>query len=156
MNHVTPSTTAPPPGVRGWLLALCLVMTVLGPLISVWLIAAEYDAAAPDFAGSRVALAVFVSTAALTGAAVAYGMRAGLRLWAVRPGAVATAKKALLFGLAVDVVTTALHAATGTVAESGWAVRGDLTSALLPSLIFFTVCFAYLNRSARVQATYGG
>ena len=155
MNHVTPSTTAPPRGVRGWLLALCLVMTVLGPLISVWQMAADYDAAAPDFAGSRAVLAGFVLTAALTGAAVAYGMYAGLRLWAVRPGAVATAKRALLFGLAVDVVTAALHAAIGAVAESGWAVRSDLTSALLTSLIFFAVCFAYLNRSARVQATYG-
>jgi hypothetical protein len=26
---------------------------------------------------------------------------------------------------------------------------------LLPDLVFFTLCFAYLNKSVRVQRTYG-
>ena len=154
MNPVTPSTTPPPRGVRGWLLVLCVVMTGVGPVISAWLMAEEYAAAAPYFAGSGLVLAVFVGTLVATGAAVAYGMHAGLRLWRVRPGAVSTAKNALLFGLAVDVVSAAVHTAMGPVAESGWALRGGLTTSLLPGLVFFTLCFAYLNRSARVQATY--
>ncbi len=154
MNHVTSSTLLAPRGVRGWLLALCVVMTWVGPAISACLMAGEYAAAAPYFAGSRQVLAVFVATLVLTAAAAAYGIHAGLRLWRVRPGAVATAKGALLFGLAVDVLSAAAHTAMGPAAESGWALRGDLASSLLPGLVFFTVCFAYLNRSERVQATY--
>lgn len=154
MNHVTSPTTPAPRGVRGWLLVLCVVMTLVGPVISAWLIAEGYAVAVPYFAGSRLVLAVFIGTLMLTLAAVAYGIHAGLRLWWVRPGAVATAKNALLFGLAVDVVSAAVHTAMRPVAESGWALRSDLTSTLLPGLVFFTVCFAYLNRSARVRATY--
>ncbi len=156
MNPITSFQSPALRGVRGWLLALCAVMTVVGPVISAWLMAGEYAAAAPDFAGSRRVLVVFFSTLVLTSAAVAYGMHAGLLLWRVRPGAVAAAKNALLFGLAVDVVSAAMRTAMApvAVAESGWALRGDLLSTLLPGLVFFTVCFAYLNRSARVQATY--
>lgn len=154
MNHLTSSAPLAPRGVRGWLLALCVVMTVVGPVISGWLMVCEYAAVAPYFDGSRWVLALFVATLVLTAAACAYGIHAGLRLWRVQPGAVATAKAALLFGLGVDVLSAAAHTAMGPVAESGWALRGDLTSTLLPGLVFFTVCFAYLNRSARVEATY--
>ena len=141
-------------GVRGWLLVLCLMLTVVGPLISTWLVTDEYLAFAPDFASSRgLQAAIFVSIA-LTACSVAFGVYAGLRLWSIRPGAVNTAKHALLLGLAVDIVTTVLQIAAGPTSTAQARVLHEVTMSLIPSLIFFTVSFAYLNRSTRVHATY--
>ena len=40
-------TGAEPAGVRGWLLALCVMLTIVGPAISVWLMAHAYTESAP-------------------------------------------------------------------------------------------------------------
>jgi len=140
-------------GVRGWLLVLCLMLTVVGPALSVWLMAHEYASAAPLGAQPVAVQAAVLASLLLSAGAVAFGAYAGGRLWLIRPNALATAKQALLFGLAVDVVTTTIEAATAQV--PGDRLLFQVEVSLVPSLVFFTLCFAYLNRSQRVHATYG-
>jgi hypothetical protein len=94
-------------GVRGWLLVLCLMFTVVGPAIAVWLMAHEYASAAPLGA---------------------------------KP-------------VAVDLVTTTIEAATAQIPADRLLFHVEVS--LVPSLVFFTLCFAYLDRSRRVHATYG-
>lgn len=141
-------------GVRGWLLVFCLMLTLVGPLISSWVMAEKYQSLAPFFAGSRsLEAAVFISIV-IEACSVAFGVYAGIGLWSIRPGAVDTAKKALLLGLAANVVTTALLIATGPASAAEGRLLHQLTINIIPDLIFFTVCFAYLNKSTRVQLTY--
>jgi hypothetical protein len=139
-------------GVRGWLLALCLMLTVLGPIISVWLMAYAYIEAAPLASKSFGVQVSVLASLLLSACAVAFGAHAGLQLWLIRPNAVNTAKHALLFGLAIDVFTTAIEAVTASV--PGVRLLFLIEVSLIPSAIFFTLCFAYLNRSRRVFATY--
>ena len=140
-------------GVRGWLLALCLMLTVIGPAIAVWLMVIEYTGAEPLFSESPSRQAAAIGSLVLSGCSVLFGAYAGLRLWLVLPNAVRTAKYALLFGLAVDIVTTAFEAAAAQV--PGHQILFHVELGLIPTLIFFTVCFTYLNQSKRVSATYG-
>ena len=140
-------------GVRGWLLALCLMLTVIGPAIAVWLMVIEYTSAEPLFRESPGRQAAALGSLLLSGCSVVFGAYAGLRLWLVLPNAVRTAKYALLFGLAVDIVTTAFEAAAAQVPSDRLLFQVEIS--LLPTLIFFTVCFTYLNQSKRVYATYG-
>ena len=141
-------------GVRGWLLLLCLMLTVFGPLISAWLMSVEYEQFAPHFAGSPgTEIAIFLSIALTTGA-VLFGIYAGIGLWTIRPRAVDTAKNALLLGLAVDIVSTALQIAVCPTPSAEGQFFNDVALTVIPSLIFFTLCFAYLNKSLRVEATY--
>jgi ABC-type spermidine/putrescine transport system permease subunit II len=143
-----------PRGVRGWLLLLCLMLTVFGPAITVGLMVDEYRAFASRFAGSSgLHLAISVSLG-LAACSTAYGMYAGWRLWRIRPGAVALARKALLFGLAVDLVTTAIDVAAAPAASSDLGFVHQVLLHAAPSLVFFTACLGYLNKSARVSATY--
>ncbi|QPF75024.1 DUF2569 family protein [Roseateles sp. DAIF2] len=150
----TLNPTFAPRGVRGWLLLLCLMFVLIGPLLSLGLMWHSYQELAPiaasaASAGSRIALWLAL---ALMAGAIAYGIHAGLALWRLRPGAVRTAKRALLLGLAADIVLTLLEVlAAGPVAGR---LLPRLEIALLPSLLFFTLAYAYLNRSRRVQATY--
>ena len=140
-------------GVRGWLLALCLMLTVIGPAIAVWLMVIEYTSAEPLFLESPGRQAAALGSLLLSGCSVVFGVYAGVRLWLVLPNAVRTAKYALLFGLAVDIVTTAFEAAAAQVPSHQLLFQVEI--GLIPTLIFFTVCFTYLNQSKRVHATYG-
>ncbi|MCE9658386.1 MAG: DUF2569 family protein [Burkholderiales bacterium] len=140
-------------GVRGWLLVLCLMLTTIGPLISVWLMAHQYDEFAPYLAGSAgLSVVIFVSLI-LTGCSVAFGAYAGLRLWRIKPNAVATARYALFASLAADIVSTVIAVSALPMHADGPLLR-QVEIDLVPSLLFFTVCLAYLNRSSRVRATY--
>ncbi len=141
-------------GVRGWLLVLCLMLTVVGPAISVWIVGREFDALAARFATSRGAQWATIVSIALTTCSVLFGIYAGVRLWTIKPQAVRVAKAALLFGLAVDVCTTTISTVLGTVSPADNELLDVVLLNLAPSLVFFTVCLAYLNRSRRVEATY--
>lgn len=142
-------------GVRGWLLLLCVMFTIVGPIIAIGLMLRDYAMFAPIFAEHGGLEAADLFTIAIRAFSVAYGIYAGVRLWAVRPGAVETAKLALLIGLAADVVTSLLLVIAGPtpIAEAGLA-HPSFTR-VLPDLVFFTLCFGYLNKSRRVEATYG-
>lgn len=141
-------------GVRGWLLLLCLMLTIVGPLISAWLVTIEYTQFAPYFVSSRgLQVWIFVSIG-MTACSVVFGFYAGLRLWSIQLNAVNTAKQALMFGLAVDIVTTIIQIAAGPESTGAGPLIHAVRISLIPSLIFFTVCIAYLNMSTRVHTTY--
>lgn len=140
-------------GVRGWLLVLCLMLTIVGPAISAWLMAHEYSNAAPLFPTSLSTRVLVLGSLILMACSVVFGVYAGLRLWLIRPNAVNTAKHALLYGLAADIVSTTIEAATALVPSD--RLLFQVVVSVIPSLVFFTLCFAYLNRSKRVYATYG-
>lgn len=141
-------------GVGGWLLVFCLMLTVLGPLISVWLMAQAYAASEPLFASSPGLQAAVFASLAITAGAVAFGAYAGLRLWLVLPNAVASAKQALAAGLAADIVTTLIELWAQPALHADEGLFQPFVIAIVPTLVFFTLCFAYLNRSSRVHATY--
>lgn len=141
-------------GVRGWLLALCLMLTLVGPLIVTYLVATEYAAFVPDPARAFGQLAATLIALLMTVCSVAYGVYAGIQLWLIRPNAVWTAKKALLLGLSVDIVSTTVATAVGSASSTDGQFVNQILLSLIPSLVFFTLCFSYLNRSNRVHATY--
>jgi hypothetical protein len=130
------------------------MLTVGGPVISAWLMAHGYARFAPFFTETGGLQSVILISLLITACSVAFGVYAGLRLWLIRPKAVNTAKHALLFGLAADIVTTAIEVAAGQAPSAGGRLLYHVEVNLIPGLIFFTLCFAYLNRSKRVYATY--
>jgi hypothetical protein len=142
-----------PTGIRGWLLVLCLMFTIVGPLISTWLMIEEYEAFAPHVVGSRgLQVTLLASMLAAMGSTL-FGIYAGLRLWMIQASAVRTAKIALLIGLAADILITAIDVVAGATRADADLLSQTLFH-LVPSLIFFTICFAYLQRSHRVYVTF--
>jgi len=141
-------------GVRGWLLVLCLMFTVIGPALSAWLMVNEYAMFAPRLMGSPGLQGAVFASLVITACAVAFGIYAGLRLWLIRPKAVTTAKQALLAGLAADIATTTIDIVAGPTPIADGQLLYQIEIGLVPSLVFFTLCFSYLNRSSRVDATY--
>ncbi len=159
-RHLNDSTqppacnVGPSVGVRGWLLVLCLMLTVVGPLISAGLWVHQVDLAMAHIQKPHgLPAALLISTLIELGSVV-FGMYAGYQLWRIQPGALSTGKKALLLGLAADVIAGVLQAAAGPAVWLDSALLNGVTASLMPSLIFFTLGFGYLNKSARVQAIY--
>ena len=148
------STQLQPKGVRGWLLMLCLMLTIIGPAVSAWLMTHEYATFSPYFASSLALHATILSSLAITTFSVLFGTYAGIQLWLIRPGAVKIARSALLLGLAVDIVSTTIYAAVGQVPVADTGLFRSVMVHMIPSLIFFSICLAYLNKSNRVGATY--
>lgn len=144
---------APRAGVGGWLLVLCAMLTVVGPLISIWIVGEQFDASVPRYATSRGAQWAMIATVAATTCSVLYGIYAGIALWTIRPKAVTTARRALGLGLVVDVATTTISTSLDRAASAGDGFY-DVLWNLAPSLVFFTLCIGFLNRSRRVEATY--
>ncbi len=130
------------------------MLTVSGPVISALLMVKGHAEFKPFFTENGGLQAVMLISLLIAACSVAVGIYAGLRLWLIRPKAVSTAKHALLFGLAADIVTTALDVAVGQAPIGIDRLLYQVEFNLIPSLIFFTLCFAYLNRSKRVNATY--
>src|SRR5436305_14554511 len=83
------------PRVGGWLLVLCLVLTVIYPATQLY---AVIGSAVPKVIASHSAkrgLLLWMYSAVSTTLAM-FSMSAGLKLWRVRPGALRFAKRYLL------------------------------------------------------------
>lgn len=145
-------------GVAGWLLLLCLMLTAIGPLITTGLLVQHHLGWPPSLAPARslpaLAQVLALVSVLVEAGSLLVGIRAGLGLWSLRPGAVGAAKTALLLGLAASAVTVTLRWVAGSPADAG--LLHTINLRLLPDLVFFTAAYAYLNKSARVQATYPG
>jgi len=87
--------TATPPEVGGWLLVLCLILTLVYPATSLFHI---FSHTIPALVGSHsVSRVVLLSVYMILFASLAIlSFLAGVKLWAVRPSAVRFAKRYLV------------------------------------------------------------
>ncbi len=127
--------------VRGWLLVLCLLLTVWNPMTLAAYAAGRLadGAALPSAVAALVAVRLVVT---------GVGVAAGLALWNRRPGGVALAKASLLL--------SALEVAARLAAPAGFSnvppgLRLPLAAA---SIAFDGLWYAYLEKSRRVRATF--
>ena len=142
-------------GVRGWLLFLCIYLTIIAPFFTVLVLAVSYEDAItvanrfPAF--GRLCVMDSIVTALLVG----FSIFAGYRLWAVRPNAVGIARIFLIIALVYSVVSFVLiFTAAG--------LPTFLKEAILPAMIrdmvlhsaIVVAWIVYLCISRRVAITY--
>jgi hypothetical protein len=148
-----PSDHSVVPGeVRGWLLVLCLILTFVNPANSLYHILSH---TVPTIIAARALNRVYllsVYTFVVSTLAV-FSFVAGVGLWAVKPNAVAFAKRFLLTMLIAHVAYYVLWMAVirptrqVAYAEMAW------WNVLRP-MMFVTLWYSYLERSKRVRETY--
>jgi hypothetical protein len=140
---------APPyKGVRGWLLLLCVNLTILTP----GRIMGSYGAMGVDVESIRG-----VSVGGLFSLAIAaFSIYVGVGLWRVIPGAVMRASIFLWTVFAWNLIIAATIFLTGTRFAPA---AGPSAEALLPQQLVGAlsagIWLAYLGTSKRVKATYG-
>jgi Protein of unknown function (DUF2569) len=141
-------------GVGGWLLLLCLGLTVFGPAMTLYSLSAGYTESSPyfdQFPGLKV---VTVVDALLCFALMAFSIYAGAGLWTIRPGAVQVAKKYLLCFLGYHAVEAILPFLAGLPAAANEAMIVEVVKEALKGVLYFAIWYSYLNKSERVRSTY--
>lgn len=128
-------------GVGGWLLLLSRLLVVFHPLTLA--VTASNALGALAVRGTAVVLILILRLAV-----VGFGMAAGRALQSVQPGAVTLAKAALWMSAATDVFVYT------TPYFPNNRMPGDTMYYVIASLAYHGAWLAYLQRSARVRATY--
>jgi hypothetical protein len=141
-------------GVDGWLLLLCVSLTILGPLGTLVGLVRSYSEAAQHFDDFPRWAIVFVLDSVLTLGLMGFGIRAGLGLWRVRPNAVPTAKVYLMCAVVYSAVAAILPSFTDLPSEVSREMFHDGLKQGLKLTVVAAIWFIYLSRSRRVRATY--
>ncbi|MCO6416732.1 DUF2569 domain-containing protein [Siccirubricoccus sp. KC 17139] len=145
----------PPRGVGGWLLFLCLTLTVLMPLATLVANFSGWPEPALLELFPRLAYALW---AAICGEVLVnlYAIGTGIALWRVSPGALPRARRFLLALLGWRLASPFLMAGLAGLPEDG--TRAMLLEGLKDTArtaAFVLAWWLYLKRSRRVAATYG-
>lgn len=147
-----PSWRASPPDIGGWLLILCLILTVVYPATSLFHIL--WHTLPILFAARTPTRMILLTVYSLLFTCIAIlSFLAGLKLWLVKPKAVRFAKKYWLTYWIANVAYFAFWivllrpAKQAAFAEMGWY---HVVGPTLPAAVWYS----YLEHSRRVRATY--
>src|SRR4029453_17141872 len=136
--------------VGGWLLLLCVGLTVLSPILVTIGIVRAYQVDSPYFDRfPRLRVVLLVDTA-LRIALTACGVWVGLRLWNARPRAVQTATRYFRVSLAYLVVAALLPFAADLPPEANPTLAIAVARQTVPALLGVALWYAYLVRSKGV------
>jgi hypothetical protein len=141
-----------PVEISGWLLILCLILTVFFPATSLYRIVSHTipTAVAAHALGRMLLLSVY---SLLFSALAVLSFGAGLRLWLVRPHAVGFARRFLLTYLITNVayfvfwIVTICSTKQIAYAEMGWYH-------IVGPAAFVFLWYTYLEHSRRVRKTF--
>jgi hypothetical protein len=130
-------------GIRGWLLGLCFLLIVYQPFT----LALDASAALDALPVRGLPLGLVLGARLIV---ASVGVAAGLALLGRRPAAVALAKGSLVLSAAMELFVYA------TPYSPSNRTPGTTPYFAAASLIFYGGWLAYLIRSKRVRATFGG
>jgi hypothetical protein len=143
-------------GVRGWLLLLCLLLTVIDPVVVLANLFAQTEGAREIYNKQPEMFKVFVVTGVLGIALAVFSMYSGLSLWKIAPNAVRTARYYLVAEAAFSFVPFFLPAVFGVPLSSPEGIQNLYIFNALATTAYASAWYAYLSRSRRVRATYFG
>jgi hypothetical protein len=142
-------------GVRGWLLLLCLGLTVFSPLFTMESLVKEYVEWSEYFDRFPGVQVITVTKMLLIIGLMAFSIYAGVRLWSVRPGAVQVAKRYFFCALGYHAVAAILPFMAGLPSAATDAMIPHVVQDVYVGVITFAVWYLYLDNSKRVKATFG-
>jgi len=141
-------------GVKGWLLILCLNITILDPLTMLLTVFLVTDATKPYFGDHPELFRLCLASGICRVALAVFSVYAGLALWRIAPGAISVAKKYLLAVLLYSLVASSLPVIVGIPRESYQEFAGQTVFNSFLTMGYAVAWYVYLQRSKRVKATY--
>ncbi|MEW6386453.1 MAG: DUF2569 family protein [Thermodesulfobacteriota bacterium] len=145
-------------GVRGWLLFLCLNLTIIIPASCIYqAMSIFYLYKSPFYQiillvsyGLLLYNITIIATMGFLGTLSFY---AGVLLWNVKPGAVKITKIFLIIHLSLTVIIAGIRLFI-TFPFDGSDNVGGAIRIFIPSLLHFSLWYLYLSKSVRVHNTY--
>jgi len=145
-----------PVGVGGWLLFLCIWLTVVVPLVNVGLVGLDLSATLPNASRVPGLMALSVINAVMVLALIGFSIFAGVSLWRRRdPGAVKILRVYLFCFLGSKLIATVLPFVVGMNRELAQEIALSVGGGTSSAVVFAMGVLLYTQRSKRVRATYG-
>ncbi|HPP05780.1 MAG TPA: DUF2569 family protein [Syntrophorhabdaceae bacterium] len=141
-------------GVKGWLLLLCLSLTIFDPLSMLIHMFLVSSLAKPFFHTHRNLFYLIFINGVLNIALITYSIYAGICLWRIYKGAVGTAKKYFIFLFLYSLISGFFPYLFG-VSEISHKRLGDnnILNTIL-NMGYAVIWYVYLSVSKRVKNTY--
>jgi hypothetical protein len=140
--------------VGGWLLLLCVLLTILGPLATAYSLVAGYAQLQGLFEETPGLSTFYNMNFVLNIGLGLFSLWAGFSLWTKMAGAVERAKKYLLARVAYTVILYFLPAMSGLPEEMSTGIQNEILAASTFSFIYIAIWYLYLTKSKRVRETY--
>jgi hypothetical protein len=149
-----------PRGVRGWLLLLCLNLTIIIPFLSLY----QVNCALRIFylPGAQIQIVIFkhsllynILTIVIMLFISIFSFFAGLKLWGEKPRAEKTAKIFLLAQLSLVIIMLSIRILVPFSFYSYTSAFKTIITGLISSISYFIIWYLYLTYSRRVRNTYG-
>lgn len=141
-------------GVKGWLLVLCVCLTIFDPLAILLNLVIITTVLKPLFAKHDGLLRLIMVNGICSIGLAVYSIYAGMSLWKIAPNAVITAKRYLYVAFIYSIASIFLPYLMGLPEDLQSQITGNTTFNSLITLIYFIAWYQYLCRSRRVKATY--
>ncbi|MBP6941325.1 MAG: DUF2569 family protein [Syntrophorhabdaceae bacterium] len=149
------STNTQYKGVKGWLLLLCVCLTVLDPFSAFMTLIAATNAAKPHFDRYPELFRLVLIGGICSTFLIVFSIYAGLSLWRVVPNAVTTAKRYFISAFIYALFSMFLPVIVG-VSEKAFpefSQGASINNVIV--ILYLAIWYLYLMRSKRVRATYG-
>jgi hypothetical protein len=141
-------------GVRGWLLLLCLYLTLIVPLLAALGLLGAWQAAARSPTLQNALIYESILELALAG----FALYAGVMLYQQRPNAVAIAKIYFITMLTLGMLSLGIVLVGVVWQLSDQAIssqlRGPAVFAAVRQIVVAIAWLLYLERSRRIRATF--
>jgi len=141
-------------GVKGWLLLLCLVLTLFNPIASMVNLASVFKASSSFFQLYPGLKIITVIDLILSIGIICFSFYAGISLWRIRSTGVKITKAFLLTFLGYAVVANILPFFAGLPAHANEAMKTEAFIGVLRAAIIVFIWYAYLLKSKRIHATF--
>jgi hypothetical protein len=140
--------------VGGWLLLLCIALTIGSPIRTLYNLFTGYEPSSMLFEDYPDFKTIYYIDLCLSTLLMALSIRAGIALWKIWPGAVKIAKNYLWIFLGYSIISSILPFMAGLPNEANEIMIPEILKAGMQSVIYFIIWYWYLMVSKRVKATY--
>jgi len=123
--------------VGGWLLLLCLALTIFSPIRTVYNLVTTYEEINQLFTTYPGLQTVYYIDMVVSIVLMLFSIRAGYMLWNIKPGAVKIAKNYLLLFLAYSVFAAFLPFTAGLPSEANDLMIPEVIKGILHGCLLF-------------------
>ncbi len=142
-------------GVKGWLLMLCVTLTILDPLTGFFTLMGITNLLKPHFNEDPGLFKIVLIQGICSTCLIVYSMYAGVSLWKIVPKALTTAKQylRLLFCYSFFAIFLPVLVGLSEKTQTDFYKMNPLNNILV--MAYVSIWYLYLLKSRRVRATYG-
>ncbi len=142
-------------GVKGWLLLLCVCLTILDPLSAFITLIAVTNETKPYFDQQPGLFRLMLIGGLCSTCLIVFSIYTGISLWKIVPNAVTTVKRYFICAFLYSLFSIFLPAIVGLSEGTSHEVVKTSSVNNVIVMVYLSIWYLYLIRSRRVKATYG-